>query len=63
MNEAEGSGWGKVNLEVHVDRTIEVRAHRASRDQSRGLGMGVVRVEAPRTRIEGPEGEIVDKVV
>lgn len=55
------SSWGKMNLEVHVDRTIEV--HRASWDGSRdeGLGMGVVGSQAPKVRIEGPEGEVVSK--
>ncbi|KAF2682669.1 hypothetical protein K458DRAFT_390591 [Lentithecium fluviatile CBS 122367] len=61
LNDLEGGGWGKLNLEVHVDKTIEVHEHRASRDQSRGLGMGVTGVEAPKTTIEGPEGEVVNK--
>lgn len=61
LNGPKGSGWGMANLEVHVDKTIEVHEHRLSRDQSRGLGMGVLGNDAPMTKIEGPEGEVVNK--
>jgi hypothetical protein len=62
-------GWGKgVNLEVHVDKTIEVQ--RASWDGSvresptpaaNERFKWEVATQAPKVRIEGPEGEIVDK--
>lgn len=55
----DASGWGKIGLAVHVDKTIEV--HRASWDANQGVGMGVVGVQAPRVKIEGPEGEVVAK--
>ncbi|KAF2742625.1 hypothetical protein M011DRAFT_490456 [Sporormia fimetaria CBS 119925] len=67
LNEWDGSskeGWGKGGLEVHVDRTIEVRR---SWDDGRGEcekegerfeweGEGAIR--APRVRIEGPDGVV-----
>lgn len=57
LNESNTEGWGKMNLEVHVDKTIEV--HRASWDSNnKGLGMGVAASQAPQVRIEGPEGEV-----
>jgi hypothetical protein len=52
LNETEGSSWGNVNLEVYITKRIEVYEHRASQDQSMGLG-------APQVTIEGPERKVV----
>lgn len=66
-----GLGWGGngLNLEVHIDQTIEVQ--RASWDQSaagqHANNVGKERfnwevaTQAPKVTIEGPEGEILDK--
>lgn len=62
-------GWGKgMNLEVHVDKTIEVQ--RGSWDGSAKSGTvqagnerfrWEVETQAPKVKIEGPEGEVVNK--
>jgi hypothetical protein len=63
-NRGSGSGWGH-DMEVHVDTTIEVR--RGSWDEvaaEKGedrFEWEVQTLRAPKVKIEGPEGEIVDK--
>ncbi|ORY04034.1 hypothetical protein BCR34DRAFT_617622 [Clohesyomyces aquaticus] len=64
-----GGGWGGkngINLEVHVDRTIEV--NRESFDASarhirgpEGRYEWEVERQAPKVRIEGPDGEVLNK--
>jgi hypothetical protein len=57
-----GHGWGKgMHLEVQVDKTIEVQ--RGSWDNGEGRGgkerfQWEVETQAPKVRIQGPEGEI-----
>lgn len=57
-----------MNLEVHVDKTIEVQ--RGSWDGSAKSGTvqagnerfrWEVETQAPKVKIEGPEGEVVNK--
>ncbi|KAF2118445.1 hypothetical protein BDV96DRAFT_386512 [Lophiotrema nucula] len=58
-------GWGHgLNLEVHVDKTIEVQ--RGSWDgagrQGRQRDEWEVATQAPKVKIEGPDGEILNRV-